>query len=142
MRTMATKVARQLCDLLNIKGIKTESDFVLRPIDEILRDSWYVGKTKQCGHTDCMHVNISYDYFNVYGFFAILEDGKIMTGGNCMISDAFTAIDWSIEGGEFIASKPELYDIYEQDDDVCIITSLKGITEFVDRIKFIEDDEN
>ena len=141
MRNVAAKVARQLCGLLNNKGIKTESDFVLRPIDKILRDSWYVGKTKQCGHTDCIHVNISYDYFNVYGFFAVLEDGKIMTGGNCIILDAFSSIDWTIEGGEFIASKPELYDVYENDDDVCIITTLKGVTRFMERIQFIEDDE-
>ena len=139
MRNVATKVARQLCDLLNNKGIKTESDFVLRPIDKTLRFSWYVCKVKQCGHTDCIHVDVSNE--DIYGFFVVLEDGNIMTGGSCMINDAFAMIDWTIEGGEFIASKPELYDVYENDDDVCIITTLKGVTRFMERIQFIEDDE-
>lgn len=138
MRNVVEKVARHLCDLLNNKGIKAESDFVLRPIDKTLRPSWYVGKLKQCGHTDCIHVGISSEAI-LSSFFAVLEDGKIMTGGNCMILDAFAAIDWTIESGEFIVSKPELYDVYERDDDVCIITTLKGVTRFMERIKFMAE---
>lgn len=142
MRNIATKVARQLCDYLNKKGLKTECDFVLRSIDMTLRSSWYVDKVKQCGHTDAIHVGISHDYYNVNGFFAVLENGDIMTGGNIMINDAFTSIDWTIEGGEFVVGRPYLYHVYECDDDVCIITSLKGVKAFVDRVEFADADDD
>ena len=142
MRNTATKVARQLCDYLNEKGLKTECDFVLRPIDKTLRSSWYVDKVKQCGHTDAIHVGISHDCYMCNGFFAVLEDGSIMTGGNIMINDAFTAIDFTIEGGEFVVNRPYLYRVFECDDDVCIITSLKGVKAFTDRVEFSDCDDD
>lgn len=136
MRNVAIKVAHQLCGYLNGKGIKTESDFVLRPIDRTLRPSWYVDKVKQCGHTDCIYVNVPNVFYNISAFFSVMEDGGIMSGGNVMSIDAFTAIDFTIEGGEFIVGRPHLYKVFEQDEDVCIITSLKGVKTFVDRIEF------
>ena len=129
------KVAQQLCAYLNEKTIKTECDFVLRPIDKILRSSWYVDKTKQCGHTDCIYVKVSDDtgeYVNA--FFVVLEDGNIMTGGNIFINDAFLSFDMSLDAPEFIQTHREYKLFFNDEEDVCIITSLKGVKMFYDRL--------
>lgn len=129
MRNITENVARQLCGYLNEKGIKTESDFVLRSIDKTLRGSWYVDKVKQCGHTDCIHIEI--DDENYHCFFVVCEDGTIMTGGNIFIWDAFRTFDET--SGFFLLTHSE-YKIYYTDDDVCILTSLKGVKMFFDRL--------
>lgn len=137
MRNVAAKVARQLCDLLNNKGIKTESDFVLRPINKTLRHSWYVEKLKQCGHTDCIHVGISNNILSA--FFAVTEDGHIMTGGNIMLLDAFAAMS---DSDEFIMARPHMFRAWGNEyEDTCVITNLKGVKSFFDMIKFAEDED-
>ena len=138
MRNVATKVARRLCDLLNDKGIKTESDFVLRPIDETLRPSWYVDKLKQCGRTDCIHVGISNETI-LSSFFAVTEDGHIMTGGNVMLLDAFAAMN---DSDEFIMARPHMFRAWGNEyEDTFVITNLKGVKSFFDMIKFAKDED-
>ncbi|MBO7731840.1 MAG: hypothetical protein J6S67_04790 [Methanobrevibacter sp.] len=137
MRNVAEKVTRQLCDLLNNKGIKTESDFVLRPIDKTLRPSWYVEKLKQCGFTDCIHVGIS----DINAFFAVTDDGHIMTGGNFMILDAFAALSICEDYGEFIMARPDMFHVLENEEETCIITDLKGVRAFFDQTFLWEEEE-
>ncbi len=85
---MVAKTANILANLLKKHGIGvTPYDTTLKPIEKVLRGSWYVDKAKQAGHTDCVYIGIECG-----GFFAVLEDCSIMVGKNIMIADAVTAI--------------------------------------------------
>lgn len=120
-----TKVSGMLSEYLETKGINANVTFDIKPIEKTLRSSWYVDKVKQCGHTECVYVDLNDEY--THAFFVVLEDGSIMTGGNIFISDAFITFDASMDAGEFIVTRPHLYKVYESDDDVCIITSIDGV---------------
>lgn len=117
-KEIATKVAKKVVGLLAKKGIETECDYGYHPIEKILRYSWYVKKTKECGHTDCIFIDIPCG-----GFLAVLEDGKIMSGCNFMIVDGFSNILIEI-GKDF----DEIFNfkIYQHpwdEEDVCIIAT-------------------
>ena len=67
---MAENTAHRLAMFLKGKGIEiTHYDSTLRPIEKVLRGSWYVKKAKEMGHTDCIHIGLICG-----GFFAILEN--------------------------------------------------------------------
>ena len=87
-KTIAERTARRLVDYLTSKGIKAESDFRFAPIRKVLRDCYYVEKVLECGHTDCLHVGLP----DVGSFFAVLEDGRLMSGCHVMIADAVSSI--------------------------------------------------
>ena len=141
--SLIEKVAYMLSEYLEKKGICTTITPVVKPIESTLRWSWYVDKVKQCGHTECMHIDLNNeDTIDMYNtgacgsaFFVVLEDGSIMTGGNIFINDAFATFDTTMDGAEFIMARPHLYKVYESDEDVCIITSIDGVRKFFDRLE-------
>lgn len=85
---MAVRTAKNIVSLLREKGVKCESDFAVRAIDETLRNCWYVNKLKQCGATDCIYINLT----ECGGFLAVTNDCKLMSGMNCMVQDAIYSI--------------------------------------------------
>ena len=133
----AIKVAQQLCAYLNEKTIKTECDFVLRPIDKILRSSWYVDKTKQCGHTDCIYIKIVDEYVNA--FFVVLEDGNIMTGGNIFINDAFLSFDMSLDAPEFIQANSEYKLFFAVEGAITYIAQVKNYDTLCEMAQYIQN---
>ena len=83
---MMQRTAQVICGALEKMGVKVESDFSPKPIDMILRHSWYVKKAKECGYTHCIHINLD------GCFIAVLDNCDIMSGGNFMVMDAFRSI--------------------------------------------------
>lgn len=84
---MVAKTANILANLLKKHGIGvTPYDTTLKPIEKVLRGSWYVDKAKQAGHTDCVYIGTE------CGFFVVLENCEIMVGQNIMITDAITSL--------------------------------------------------
>ena len=84
---IAANTTRRFASLLKSYGVYVEPyDADLKPIEKVLRHSWYVDKVKQMGHTDCTCLEIE------GGFFAVLENGQIMTGKNIMILDGISAV--------------------------------------------------
>lgn len=84
---MAQRTALILVTMLKRYGIKvTPYCTDLKPIETVLRASWYVDKIKQAGHTDCIYIGTE------CGFFVILENCEIMVGQNIMVTDAVTSL--------------------------------------------------
>lgn len=143
MENITEKVAFMLSDYLETKGISTTISLQIKPIEKVLRSSWYVNKVKQCGHTECIYLALENEDYSGSAFFAVLEDGSIMTGGNIFILDAFLTFDTTMDGPEFIMGRPHLYKVYTNDDDVCIITSIEGVRKFFDRLEpFVIETKN
>ena len=87
-KTIAERIARLSVKYLSTKGIAFKCDYKFMPIKKILRDSWYVKKICEFGHTDCIFIDLP----DAGSFFAVLEDGRLMSGMNLMVQDAI----WSI----------------------------------------------
>ena len=126
---IATKVAEKLVKFLNGKEIET-SVVSYRPISKVLRSSWYVDKVRQLGYTDCVYVEAK-----ECGFFAVLETGEIMTGGNCMICDAISSVIYHLLGvpdfDAFLSLK--VYADYNSEDDGLLIGSYDKVTGLIER---------
>ena len=122
------EIAHKLCELLNKKGIETESEFALEPISDGLRDSWYVRKVLELGHTECIFVDVSCG-----GFIAVLEDGKIMSGGNHMLNNAFSEIFLELElDFGYLWDLEEYYDNGKEDE--LVIGTLEQLEEILDNV--------
>lgn len=87
-KQICERMAKRLVDFLNSKGIEAKSDFAFKPVREVLRWCYYVQKVKECGHTDCIHVDLP----DAGSFIAVLEDGRLMSGFHFMIQDAIYCI--------------------------------------------------
>ena len=127
---IAIKTAKRLVDYLASKGIKTETDLKYRKISDTLRGSWYVDKVKQCGYTDCIHIDVECG-----GFFAILNTGEIMTGQNVMINDAISNVIYELLGTPDYDAFWTL-NIYAEEDwgeDALLIGSLSQIKELIEK---------
>lgn len=87
-KRIAANTARRLAMLLKSYGVHVDhyNTDEFKPIEKVLRHSWYVDKVKQMGHTDCIYIGID------GGFFAVLENGQIMTGKNIMILDGISCV--------------------------------------------------
>lgn len=125
---MIKETAQKVYRLLESYGIKTNvAERIDRP-ENILRASWYVDKLVELGYEKCLHVGLeSEDGFSL-GFIAVLDDGKIMSGSNFMISDAFTSLGIELGADEcevidrLISSDFERYAEDElSGEDGCII---------------------
>ena len=129
-KKIATKIAKRLVAYLSAKGIATKCDYKYLPIEKILRGSWYVTKVKETGHTDCIYIDVKCG-----GFFAVLENGEIMTGQNCMIADAVSNIIYELFGTPDYDKFMNVLKIYTEsnyEEDALLIGSL-------DKIKFLID---
>ena len=87
-KQICERMAKRLVDYLTSKGIEAKSDFAFKPIRKVLSWCYYVQKVKECGHTDCIHVDLPY----AGSFIAVLEDGRLMSGFHLMIQDAIYSI--------------------------------------------------
>ena len=134
-------IAKKVCSLLKGYGIKAEIGNKCDQPERILRGSWYVTKLIELGYTQCIHIGLSASDGSSLGFLAILNGGKIMSGNNIMIMDAFRAI-----GDEFLSDDDSVisainadgWEIYcddDCDDDACIICpSYDRFQEFLETI--------
>lgn len=86
------EIARRICKLLKPYGIECEVDGRIDRPENILRASWYVDKLQELGYERCLHIDLTGRCDFSLGFIAVLDGGKIMSGSNVMISDAFTSI--------------------------------------------------
>ena len=114
----------KVCRLLKQYGIQTETDGNNGSPDKILRDSWYVRKLMALGYRQCIHV----DLVDENCFLAILDNGRIMSGNNAMIQDAFQSLEEIVNpDGEYRAVEVmnrlgfEIHDNGGYDTDSCII---------------------
>lgn len=87
-RQICLRTAIRLVNYLKTKGIATDTDFAIQPIKKILRECFYVRKIKECGFKDCIYVELP----DAGSFFAVLEDGRLMTGFHIMKYDAIRSI--------------------------------------------------
>ena len=127
---IATNVANKLVKMLTEMGCETKVSSY-RPISETLRSSWYVKKVKEIGHTDCIYIDVYYDDFGM-GFFCVLEDGKIMTGENVMISNPFSSIPVE-KGNNEVYYFENYFKVYARDDfyeDILVISDLKSALKY------------
>ena len=127
---IAQNVANKLVKMLTDMGCETKT-FSYRPIRETLRSSWYVKKVLELGHTDCICIDVDYDDFFM-GFFCVLENGKIMTGENCMISNPFSSIPIE-KGNSEVYYFENYFKVYGRDEfyeDVLIISDLKSALKY------------
>lgn len=126
-REIANEVVRHL-DKINFWS-KTNGKFA--PITETLRDSWYVGKAIELGHTDCCYIRCE------GGFIVVLEDGEIMTGSNVMVPTIFHCIadDNRISDDELYQMIFPLAETHiELENDSIIIMEFDKFLQFVDEI--------
>lgn len=135
---MAENTARRLADLMRQYGIEVEPyDATLRPIERVLRGSWYVDKVKQMGHTDCIHLGFKDCIGNF--FIVVLEDGHLMTGANCMILDAVSCLTMSVPEGD-VDVNDVFYNHfrwkgYGMDDDGVVVFELSQLRELMKYLK-------
>lgn len=131
--------ARRICKMLKPYGIRTNvAERIDRP-ENILRASWYVDKLVELGYERCLHINLeSEDGFSL-GFIAVLDGGKIMSGSNFMISDAFTSLGIELGADEcevidrLITSDFERYaeDEFSGEDGCIICPSYEQFRDFI-----------
>lgn len=114
----------KVCRLLNKYGIRTESDGHYDSPDKVLRDSWYVRKLMELGYSKCIHV----DLVGENCFLAVLDGGRVMSGNNAMILDAFQSLEEIVNPyGEYRAVEVmnrlgfEIHSNGGYDTDACII---------------------
>ena len=135
-KKIATNVAKRLVKYLTSLGCDCKCDYSYKPIRETLRNSWYVKKVLEIGHTDCIFIDVDFDGFGM-GFFAVLENGEIMTGENCMIKCPFSNLP--IEMGNFNCYYFENYfKVFAYDDffeDVLVISTLDSAIKFFERVR-------
>lgn len=134
---IAENTARRLANLMRQYGIEVEPyNATLRPIEQVLRSSWYVDKVKQMGHTDCIHMGFNDSIGNF--FIAVLEDGQLMTGANCMIMDAVSSLTMSVPNRDVDVNDVFYHHFrwkgYGRDDDgVCVfeLSQLRMLLEYL-----------
>ena len=118
------KTVEKICKLLGKYGIETETDKRNDRPENILRGSWYVQKLVELGYLHCIYI----DLVDENCFLAVLDGGRIMSGNNVMIMDAFQVIGdmaESVEVWHFVDKMYELgFEIYTDDGydtDTCIV---------------------
>ena len=135
-KEIATKVAKRLVEYLTNLGCECKTNYEYKPIQETLRNSWYVKKVLEIGHTDCIFIDVDHDDFGM-GFFAVLEDGTIMTGENIMIKSPFIMLPPSLGNFECYYFE-EYFKVYGRDEDfedVLIIATLGETKRFFDMVQ-------
>lgn len=137
---MAENTAHRLAMFLKGKGIEiTHYDSTLRPIEKVLRGSWYVKKAKEMGHTDCIHIGLICG-----GFFAILENGQIMTGKNIMICDGISSVVMELSEIDPI----DAFQIFQwkgfndgdDDDDYVVVTEFSQLKKLIETLESLRED--
>ena len=118
------RTLNKVCLLLKKYGIQTETDGSIGSPDKILRDSWYVRKLMELGYLHCVHI----DLIGENCFLAVLDEGRVMSGNNVMILDAFQSLEEIVNpDGEYRAVEVmnrlgfEIHDNGGYDTDSCII---------------------
>lgn len=132
-------VARRICNLLKPYGIKCKvAERIDRP-EKMLRESWYVHKLVELGYEKCLHIDLDSEGGSSIGFLSVLDGGKIMSGCNVMIADAFTMLGIELGADDcevidyLIASDWERYsmDEYSPEDGCIICPNYEQFRDFV-----------
>ena len=148
---------KRIVNALRDLGVTVETDYQFDEIDNVLRQSWYVWKVKQLGHTHCCHINLS-----TGGFIAVLEDCTVMSGANIMILTAienlsyeFDASFWTefFEDLDFFQFEDEttqeatlrsdwkIYSRNEDFEDYLLTTSVEEIMQMIEKFIIIKEEE-
>lgn len=114
------------------------ADNELRPINDVLRDSWYVDELIDRGYTDCIHIELDTD--SCSGFMAVLNTGELMTGSNAMIPSGLECVIYGIcdkyeeEPEEWMFEMMQDF-TEENDDDSISIFTLDELKNFAGQIE-------
>lgn len=117
------ETALKVCKLLESYGVRCTLDERIDLPEKILRGSWYVEKLVELGIEECMHIDLK----GSLGFIAILDGGRIMSGNNIMVMDAFSSLgmEFGLEDDSvttaIFSDGWEVYSPEECEEDVCII---------------------
>lgn len=124
MSEKVEKSVKAVVSALEAIGFEISYKSEQMPIRQILRASWYVDRLIELGYESCVYIS-----FDGSTFFAVLDNGDIATGANCMLSDAWQiiALDTGWDCSTCIGNKGVT--IYEEDDDMLIITTLEAFNE-------------
>ena len=141
---MKSAIYNELITLLkDNKVLANACENEFKPIDNILRSSWYVNEAIKLGYKNAIHINLN------YGFLAIVDNDKIITGSNFMIADGLdgilTDIDDRFDGfiyntlSENIPNGKYYEEYFEDKENSLIILSLDNLkTLFKDIDDYIE----
>ena len=148
---------KRIVNALRDLGVSVETDYQFGRIENVLRQSWYVWKVKQLGHTHCCHINLS-----TGGFLAVLEDCTVMSGANIMLSTAIEDLSYEFDPSfwteffsdyDFFQFEDETpqemtlqsdWKIYSEDEDCenyLLTTTEDGIFDMIEKFIIIKEEE-